>query len=86
MRAYPAKLTPAEEGGFNVSFRDVPEALTFGDTLDEALAHGANALETGLSFYVDDRKPLPVLSPAKRGEHMVELSAVAMARQRCTKL
>lgn len=28
MRAYPATLTPDPDGGFTVSFRDVPEAIT----------------------------------------------------------
>ena len=37
MRAYPATLTPDPDGGFTVTFRDVPEAITEGDTRDEAL-------------------------------------------------
>jgi predicted RNase H-like HicB family nuclease len=34
-----AKLTPGlpEEGGYTVTFRDVPEAITEGDTLEDAL-------------------------------------------------
>ena len=39
MPQYAAKLTPAlpHEGGFNVTFRDIPEAITCGDTVEEAL-------------------------------------------------
>ena len=37
MRAYPATLTPDPDGGFTVTFRDVPEAITVADTQEEAL-------------------------------------------------
>jgi len=58
---YPVILTP-DGDTFLVTFPDVPEAITFGHTKQEALAMAVDALETGLSFYVDDRKPLPVPS------------------------
>jgi antitoxin HicB len=80
MRGYPARFQPAKEGGFTVTFRDVPEAITEGDTMDEALAAAADALESALSFYIADRKPLPLPSAIKRGERMVELSALGMAK------
>lgn len=80
MRGYPARFQPAKEGGFTVTFRDVPEAITEGDTMAEAHAAAANALETALSFYIDERKPLPVPSAPKRGERMVQLSALGMAK------
>lgn len=34
---YPCVLTPEDDGGFFVSFPDVPEALTGGDDRAEAL-------------------------------------------------
>ena len=34
---YPAKFTPAEEGGYVVTFRDIPEAITQGDDMTEAV-------------------------------------------------
>jgi hypothetical protein len=37
MRAYPATLMPDPDGGFTITFRDVPEAITEGDTREEAL-------------------------------------------------
>jgi len=55
---YPVILTP-DDGTVLVTFPDVPEAITFGATEEEALLHAVDALETGLSFYVDARKPLP---------------------------
>lgn len=47
MGAYPAALTPDRDGGFTVSFRDVPEAITEGDMRDEALLRAEDALEIG---------------------------------------
>ncbi len=62
---YPVILIP-DEGTFLVTFPDVPEAITFGVTEAEALLHAVEALETGLSFYVNARKPLP--EPSVRPE------------------
>jgi antitoxin HicB len=58
---YPVIPTP-DDGTVLVTFPDVPEAITFGANEEEALNHAVDALETALSFYVDDRKPLPVPS------------------------
>ena len=58
---YPVILTPDDDTVL-VTFPDVPEAITFDANEEEALNHAVDALETALSFYVDDRKPLPVPS------------------------
>ncbi|QJE73889.1 type II toxin-antitoxin system HicB family antitoxin [Aerophototrophica crusticola] len=81
MRAYPARLDQdPETGGFAVTFRDVPEAITCGDTLEEAKLHAVDALETALSLYVEDRADLPTATPAEPGETLVPLSALGMAK------
>lgn len=80
MRSYPAKFTREPEGGFAVTFRDVPEAITHGGSVEDAHTHAIDALETALSFYIDERRPLPAASPAKRGERIVDLSAIGMAK------
>ena len=43
---YPVVLEAQPEGGFVVTFPDVPEAITQGDDEDEALLYAADALET----------------------------------------
>jgi antitoxin HicB len=63
-----------------VTFPDIPEAITFGADEAEALRHAVDALETGLSFYVDARKPLPSASKAKRGQKTVRPSALECAK------
>lgn len=65
-----------------VTFPDVPEAITFGADADEALLKAVDALESALSFYVDDRKPLPTPSKPKRGQHTVRPSALECANLR----
>jgi antitoxin HicB len=63
--AYPYELAPQPEGGFTVTFPDVPEAVTQGETAEEAAAMAEDALVTALSFYTDNGEPLPQPSPAR---------------------
>jgi antitoxin HicB len=70
---YPAVLTEDPAGGFVVSFRDIPEALTQGDDEKEALEMAEDALINALDFYFDDQRPVPLPSKAKRGERLVGL-------------
>lgn len=74
---YPVHLQAAEEGGFVVTFADVPEAITQGEDEGEALLRAADALETALSFYTDAARDLPQASKAKRGQRLVRPSALA---------
>jgi len=76
---YPVILTP-DDGTVLVTFPDVPEAITFGVDEDEALMQAVDALETGLSFYIDARKPLPVPSKVKSGQRTVRPSALECAK------
>ena len=76
---YPVILTP-DEGTVLVTFPDVPEAITFGADEDEALLHAVDALETGLSFYVDARKSLPAVSQPEPGQKTVRPSALECAK------
>lgn len=76
MFKYPVTLTK-DGSKFLVTFKDVPEAITFGKNEKQALE---NAVETGLSFYVDARKPLPKPSKAKRGQKIITPSALESAK------
>ena len=49
---YPCVLTPEKNGGYSVSFPDVPEALTCGDDRGEALAMAEDALTVALGSYM----------------------------------
>ncbi len=80
MRAYPATLTSDPDGGLTIIFRDVPEAITEGDSREEALLHAEDALESALAMYVAAREPLPAASAAQAREAIVLLSALGMAK------
>ena len=77
---YPVNLEPQPNGGFVVTFPDIPEAITQGEDREEALLYAVDALETALSFYVDSRRALPVPSKAKRGQLVVHPSALESAK------
>lgn len=80
MLRYPARFEPAEEGGYVVTFRDIPEAVTQGDTLEEARAEAADALLTAMDFYFEDKRPVPLPSKGHKGDELVALPASASAK------
>ena len=80
MRAYPAYLTPDPDGGFTVTFRDVPEAITEGDSREEAVLRSEDALESALAMYIAAKEPLPRPSAPEAGEVSVPLTALGMAK------
>lgn len=62
---YPAVLRRAPEGGFSVTFPDVPEAITQGDDETEALAMAADCLATAISWRMTRNRPVPLPSPVR---------------------
>lgn len=56
---YPATLTPDADGGFVVTFRDWPEAITQGETRDQALEEAADCLEEAVAGRIDDQAEIP---------------------------
>lgn len=79
MLTYPVTLTPDDNDTFLVTFPDVPEAITFGETKEEALVYALDALETILDAYMDDRKRIPYPSPAE-GRPVVVLPVVVAGK------
>jgi antitoxin HicB len=78
---FPVTLTPDEaDGGFVVTFHDIPEAITQGETVEEALAMAKEALERAMEFYFEDNRAVPAPSKPKRGQHVVELAASLAAK------
>jgi len=63
---YPVTLTPDEaDGGFTVTFEDLPEVITQGDTMTEALAEAADALDEAVAGRIRRGDPIPEPSPAE---------------------
>ena len=69
---YPAKLTAdRKDGGYVVSFRDLPEAITQGDSIDEAMSEAEGALQAAIEGRLEDNMDIPAPTQIKRGERPV---------------
>lgn len=78
---YPATLTPDEtDGGYVVTFRDVPEAITQGEDLQDALAHAADALEEAIAGRLRLGDEIPFPSVLRRDETLVPVPALTAAK------
>lgn len=62
MVRYPVTLTADDNDTILVTFRDFPEAQTFGDDKEEALARAVDAIETVIEAYIRDRRDIPTPS------------------------
>ena len=77
---YPATFEPQPDGGFTVLFADFPEAITEGDTEDEALLHAQEVLSLSLRGRMEDGLAIPAPSAAKgKAVHWVAPDAKAQA-------
>lgn len=77
---YPARFETADEGGYVVTFRDIPEAITQGDSEAEAMEMAEDVLVSAMDFYFEDKRPVPLPSKAKAGERFVTLPASVAAK------
>ena len=78
---YPVTLTPDDNDTVLVTFPDVEGAVTFGDTIEEALARAPEALATILEAYIKDRRPIPPPS-VRRTKYRVTVPALVEAKIR----
>lgn len=72
---YPGHFAHDPDGGFLVTFPDIPEAITEGDNLVEARRSAAEALGLALRGYLAEGKPLPKPSQGRKGLTMVPVEA-----------
>ena len=61
-------------------FKDVPEAITFGDDKEHALHESENALLVAPAMYADDKRPIPAPSKPSMGQSMVAVPPLATAK------
>lgn len=59
---YPAIFHTAEEGGFWISFPDLPECYTEGDNMEDAYKMAVDALGLALSSREDAKEEIPKAS------------------------
>lgn len=68
---YSVMLTPAEEGGYVVTCRDLPELVTQGETVEDALEQATDAMDEVFATYLTEGLDFPQPSKAKRRERLV---------------
>jgi len=72
--SYPAILKPEPDGkAFVVNFPDLPEALTGGEDLEDALAEAADCLGCALSFRITEREEIPLPSRPRKGQYLISV-------------
>lgn len=73
--SYCAQFEPDPDGGFLVTFPDIPEAITHGADMDEARMNAIEALGLALRGYLVEGKQLP--ASMKRGRGLVDIPVEA---------
>jgi len=78
---YPATFTPGDKrGGFLVTFGDVPEAITWGDGIQDTLWQAADCLEEAIAGRIRRGDQIPRPSKPKRGQRMIPVPAPMAAK------
>ena len=70
-----AAMISEEDGDFVVNVRDLPEVVTAGETLADALALAADAIEVAVAGRIEDEMDLDEPSAPLPGEHVVSIPA-----------
>ena len=76
---FPMKIEP-DGRFFLVTFPDIPEAITQGESLEQARDVAQDALETALEFYFEAPRTVPEPSSVGPGQEYVELPASVSAK------
>ena len=77
---YAVKLMAADEGGFVVTCRDLPQLVTQGEDEADALREAADAMDEVFAAYMQGGLPFPAPTKAKRGERLVSPPAETVAK------
>ena len=77
---YPVLLTPAEEGGYVVTCRDLPPLITQGEDEQDALAQAADAMDEVFATYMIAGIEFPEPSKARRRAGLVAPPAETQAK------
>lgn len=77
---YPVALTKQSEGGYLVQFPDFPEAITQGETLEDALQEAGDCLEETIANRIAMKSSIPDPSRPKKNQHCISLHATVAAK------
>jgi antitoxin HicB len=72
---YPADFKADQEGGFVITFPDLPEAITQGDTIEQCIDEATDALEEAIVGRINTADQIPCPSLATKGQFLIPLPA-----------
>ena len=78
--AYPARFTPEPNGGFTVTFADLPEAITYGGNESDAVAMASEVLELAVAERMDRGEAIPSPRPTRPDEALVSMRPLLAAK------
>lgn len=73
--AYPARFSKERDGGYLVTFPDLPDAITQGDSLDDAKEMAADCLAETIGARIAERADIPIPSATRRGQILIAVPA-----------
>jgi antitoxin HicB len=73
-------LAPAREGGFVVTCRDLPQLITQGEDVADALSEASDAMDEVFAAYMQGKLQFPEASKPKQGEFSVAPPAETVAK------
>jgi len=68
---YAVLLKEEMSGGYVVTCRDLPQLITQGESIADALLQASDAMDEVFATYMINKFKLPEPSPKEHGEHMV---------------
>lgn len=68
---YPARIRPAEEGGWLIGFRDFPEGLSQAEPGESPIESAEGCLQACIEGRLEDGLAIPPPSALRRGEQLV---------------
>jgi antitoxin HicB len=78
---YPATLTrDSKAGGFTITFRDLPEAITQAEDIAEASLQGADCLEEAIAGRLRLEESMPEPSKARKSDLPISVPALMAAK------
>ncbi len=71
----PAKFNhDKKEGGFIITFRDIPEAITQAEIIEDCFVEATDCLEEAIAGRIDDGLCIPMPSKPRRSEQLIYIS------------
>ncbi len=77
---FPVTLTKQKKGGYTVEFIDLPEAITQGESITDALNEAIDCLEEAIANRIIMKLDIPEPKKITANQHSVALSATLAAK------